>query len=457
MYVNINNNNKLRQGSKFQSRNGMRVGVVGQVLGEGGQGIVYDVDLDGGKFALKWYHNSYIQIDTGLYTRLSKAVERGAPDNRFLWPLEIVHISDHQSFGYIMPLRDPSFVGMRDLIAPPPKRVDLSLAQRIKLCSHIAQSFLELHSSGFCYQDINFGNIFFNAKSAEVLICDNDNVNIDGADASIYGTRKFMAPEVVRREVLPSTKTDLFSMAVMFFYVVFGWHPLDGRREANIKILDAKAELLLYGAEPVFIFDTINPSNGPVESFHDAIVYRWNSLPEALRQLFVRSFTLGLFSPGQRVLENEWQNAFAAVPSAIFNCPNCDYEHVAGFAESTPPKPELCVCCTHDLSNPPTIRIGRQIFVVKPEQTIPLQALGYHSAKAWESAGIIEEHPDKPGIFGLRNLMATAWKVSPPGQKQSPVPPGRTVRIIHGMQIDFGNAKGIVVTHTSSHLGTAET
>jgi hypothetical protein len=32
---------------------------------------------------------------------------------------------------------------------------------------------------------------------------------------------------VVRRQALPSTKTDLYSMAVLFFYMIFNWHPLD--------------------------------------------------------------------------------------------------------------------------------------------------------------------------------------------------------------------------------------
>ena len=126
------------------------------------------------------------------------------------------------------------YVSIRDLIAAPPKRVELDLGRRAKICVQLAESFLELHASGFCYQDINFGNIFFNPETARILICDNDNVNIDGADASIYGTRKFMAPEVVRRETLPNSRTDLYSMSVLFFYTLLGWHPLDGRREHEV-------------------------------------------------------------------------------------------------------------------------------------------------------------------------------------------------------------------------------
>lgn len=434
----------LVAGTKFLSRNGLRTGVVGEMLGEGGQGAVYSADLDGARFALKWYHEYYLTADRGLYERLAKAVERGAPDASFLWPLELVKILDRPSFGYIMPLREPTFVCMRDLIAPPPRRVELSLEKRITLCSRIAQSFLELHASGFCYQDINFGNIFFNAERAEVLICDNDNVNIDGAEASIYGTRKFMAPEVVRREVLPCTKTDLFSMAVLFFYIIFGWHPLDGRKEATIRILDNKAENALYGTEPVFIFDPVNTSNGPISPLHDALVYRWQSLSEDLRKLFIRSFTVGLFSPDQRVLEREWQNAFSAASHAVFYCQECGYEHVAS-ADTAKNAPIKCVRCGDVLDIPQLIVIGHNVFAVRPGQAIPMRvAYPDENSPAHAVAGVVEPHPEKAGVSGLRNTTEAIWKAGLPGQRLFSVGPQKTIRITEGMQIEFGLTRAVV-------------
>lgn len=279
------------------------------------------------------------------------------------------------------------------------------------------------------------------------MICDNDNVNIDGAEASIYGTRKFMAPEVVRREVLPSTKTDLFSMAVLFFYILFGWHPLDGRREAGIKILDARAENALYGTEPIFIFDPVNDANGPVEAMHDALVYRWNSLSEELRALFVRSFTHGLFSPDQRVLEREWLNVFARVPAAVFACAQCAYEHVADV-DAMAQRAVSCAYCGGELGAPPLIVIGRNAFVVQPGQTIPLQVLRPEAGLPPAAhGGIVEAHPQRPELVGLRNLTDAAWSAALPGQRPTRVEPQRTVRIVDGMQIDFGASRAVVVEH----------
>jgi serine/threonine protein kinase len=50
------------------------------------------------------------------------------------------------------------------------------------------------------------------------LIADNDNVSVDGAGVlGVLGTPRFMAPEIVRGETVPSTQTDLFSLSVLIF------------------------------------------------------------------------------------------------------------------------------------------------------------------------------------------------------------------------------------------------
>ena len=41
-----------------------------------------------------------------------------------------------------------------------------------------------------------------------------------------------MAPEIVRGQAKASTETDLFSLAVLLFYMLFMHHPLEGAREA---------------------------------------------------------------------------------------------------------------------------------------------------------------------------------------------------------------------------------
>lgn len=439
--MNATGTQSLTPGREFVTTGGRR-GRVGQLLGAGGQGEVYLVNLDGLAFALKWYHAHYVELDTTLRRRLERSVRQGAPTEDFLWPMDLVDISGSASFGYVMPLRSNEFVSIRDLIAPPPKRVELTLPQRAIICLHLANSFLQLHANGFCYQDINFGNIFLDPRTARVLICDNDNVNIDGADASIYGTRKFMAPEVVRRETLPNSRTDLFSMSVLFFYTLFAWHPLDGRREAEVQVLDAAAETRLYGTEPLFLFDPVDGANGPVEGLHDILVARWESLPSALRALFVRAFGEGLRDPAARVLETEWRGPLRAVVDASFACANCGFEHVAD-PQAPALTPETCLACAEPLAAPPMLVVGGRVasLAVGSEICNDLMRRGGTS----KVVGRVETHPKHPDRVGIRNLSDQTWQVSLADQSAHAVPPGQVVRILPGATLKFGAATGRIV------------
>jgi eukaryotic-like serine/threonine-protein kinase len=428
----------LGQGHAFTTA-GRRPGVVEALIGSGGQGDVYRVRLDGAAFALKWYHPHYVAIDTGLRARLERAVQRGAPTADFLWPLDLVDSPGTGSFGYIMPLRADAYRSIRDLIAPPPDRLELPLERRAAACLHLAHAFLALHASGFCYQDINFGNIFLEPDSGRVLICDNDNVNVDGADASIYGTRKFMAPEVVRRETLPNSRTDQFSMAVLFFYALFGWHPLDGRREAEVKLMNPGVELRLYGTEPLFLFDPADPGNGPVEGFHDFLVARWRSLPASLRRLFERAFGAGLHDPHARVVETEWRAALAAVVDGTVACAACGFEHVADPAAAGAPLPEACLACGTALAAPAMLLLPAGAVVLTAGRAVAARLLGLGGDAP---AARVEAHPTRPELIGLRNLTERTWQAVLPSGAVHAVAPGQAVRAVPGASIAFGRATG---------------
>lgn len=425
----------LRVGEGFATTSGRR-GTVEALLGAGGQGEVYAVALDGQTLALKWYHPHYVALDTTLRTRLDRSVKRGAPTEDFLWPIDLVDIPGSGSFGYVMPLRGGEFVSIRDLIQPPPRRLELPLARRAVVCLGLARSFLELHAQGFCYQDVNFGNIFLEPGSGRVLICDNDNVNIDGADASIYGTRKFMAPEVVRRETLPNSRTDLFSMSVLFFYTLFAWHPLDGRREAETRVLDAAAEMRLYGEDPLFLFDPVNAANGPVPGLHDPIVARWNSLPSNVRALFVRAFTAGLNDPAARVLETEWRAALRTVADASFACAACGFEHAADPGKGGVTTAANCLACDAPLTAPPFLLAGDRAVALPLGASLTRSQLERGGDQ--RIAGRVEAHPTRPERLGLRNLTDAPWQVTLADGTAHEAPAGQVLRLLPGATIRFG-------------------
>ena len=133
--------------------------------------------------------------------------------------------------------------------------------------------------------------MFFDPDTGDVLICDNDNVSANGIDnSSVYGTPRFMAPEIVMGQAKPSRNTDLYSLAVLLFYMFMMGHPLEGKLEAEIKCMDIHAMNKLYGKNPIFIYDPNDKSNRPVKGYQDNVIIYWELYPQVIRDLFIKSF-----------------------------------------------------------------------------------------------------------------------------------------------------------------------
>src|SRR5262249_8345885 len=145
------------------------------------------------------------------------------PHPMFLWPIDVVTLLGVAGFGYLMPLREARFKSGVDLAK---KKVDPSFRVLATAGLNLAHGVLLLHTQGLAYRDISFGNLFLDPDTGEVLICDLDNVGVDGRPHNeVGGTMQFMAPEIVRGEANPSSLTDQHSLAVLLFYMFFMGHP----------------------------------------------------------------------------------------------------------------------------------------------------------------------------------------------------------------------------------------
>ena len=432
----------LARGTEFQLSAG-GTGFVGPYIGGGGQGAVYIADCGGRKLALKWYHDNVVALDTTLRSRIAGMIRKGSPDRNFVWPLALAEIAGKSGFGYLMPLISSDMRQLSDMFAPEPKHFNPGLAVRATACLAIATSFQKLHATGYCYQDINFGGFFIDPERGTIQICDADNVAVDGIAGGVYGTRKFMAPEVLRREEIPSTRTDLYSMAVLFFYLIFNWHPLDGKRENAIVAVGSADEMDLYGRNPLFLFDPANSSNGPVPKLHDWIVARWQAVPQAMRALFTRIFTTGLMHPATRPLENEWRNMFDHLREAVVPCPACGFEH--GVDRALVQNGLHCVACKGLIAVPPLLSAAHEPLLLRAKRAI----LEYQLDSGFviddcPCIAIVQPHPTDFAILGLQNTRATPWMAQLPGGAPLQIAPGKTVRIIDGLAILVGERHAIV-------------
>ena len=407
------------------------------LLGTGGQGEVWKATVGGKPSAVKVYHQHTASPEQKAM--LERLVEKGPPAPHFLWPLAMVEDTRSKRYGYIMDLRDPNFRGLEEFMA---RRIQPSMRALLTAGRKLAEGFLRLHSHGLCYRDISFANVFFDPKTGDIRICDNDNVDITGAETGdVQGTQRFMAPEVVRREAAPSADTDRYSLAVLLFYLLYGGHPLDGQREANIRCLDTPAYERLYGFAPLYIWDPDDASNRPVSGIHDNPIAFHGMYPGTLADLFLRSFTDGLHYPRKRVRESEWRDAFASTINSIWLC-GCSAENFYEPVVTASSGGKDCWSCKKPLVLPPRIKIGDDIVLLNRTT----QLFGYHIGQTRDDTPIAEvvQNPQVQNLFGLRNLTPEKWTLTKPDGAVVDVPPDRAAPIRNGNRINFGPQTGEV-------------
>ncbi len=430
----------LKDGQTVQTVTSKMPCTAEKFLGGGGQGEVYRADLGGQKVALKWYFPA--QATPQQRAALEVLIKKGPPTEKFLWPMELTASPEVPGFGYIMPLRGPQYKSIVDLMK---RQAEPTFRALATAGLELADSFLDLHAMGYCYRDISFGNVFFEPNTGEALICDNDNVAVDGeTEGGVLGTPRFMAPEIVRGEARPSMQTDLYSLAVLLFYMLMVHHPLEGKRESSIKCLDLPAMNKLYGTDPLFIYDPNDDSNRPVEGFHDNVLAFWPLYPQFIRNLFTKAFTDGLRDPMTRVRESEWRAAMVRMRDAIIYCPKCGSENFysAEMLKATG-NPGACWACNAALVLPPRIRIDDAIVMLNWDTKLyPHHIDNGHLYDFSKPVAEVNQHPADPSIWGLRNLDDEKWVITTIDKEILDVEPGRNVRLAVGTKINFGKKEG---------------
>lgn len=414
---------------------------VESLIGSGGQGEVYRVSVNGAPMALKWY---FPHLKTApMVESLERLINLHDPDPRFLWPVAIATSDQAAAFGYVMPLRDASFTTLLHVYS---RKVDVSFRILCTVAYELCDAFHHLHGRGLCYRDISFGNVFFNKDTGAILICDNDNVCADDPKipVQVTGTPSFMAPEIVEGDSKPNTQTDLWSLAVLLFYIFCLHNPFNGKKETAIKCLDLPARRRLYGYQATFIFHPTDRSNEPDPQHHSTPQVYWPIYPAFFQDLFIATFTDGVLEPGKRVRESAWKKGLIRLRDSIILGPRGAENffdegklQTAGAIYDWQTK-SPCVIPPRLIVNKNSIMLAEDTVVfahhVDPDAEgnfADLIAKGTHV-------------PDRKDVPALRNVGSIAWVCSAPNGETREVAPGRGVRLEHDLRINFGACEGTV-------------
>lgn len=180
------------------------------------------------------------------------------------------------------------------------------MRNRYKVCYNIAAAFQQIHKTGkFSFIDIKPENIKINFEG-QVSIVDVDSISIIDGEDLIYPAEK------LTHEYSPSESTELdlykdaisetwdrFSIAVLFYKILFGIHPHAGTCEGPYAQHTSNEQKIVEGLFPL----------GEKASFFSIIPephQKFKESPKSVRKLFFDCFELGHNIPWQRPSAADW-------------------------------------------------------------------------------------------------------------------------------------------------------
>lgn len=413
----------LAKGARLQTVDDETIEVIGK-LGEGGQGIVYKVLLNGQPKALKWFWGEDVKKPE-FKNNIRALTRREPPSPIFLWPEKLTKRYKNGDYGYIMDLAPEGYFLFRDFRWPGLTGVKFTSYKAItQAAMNLVSAFRILHNNGLCYKDINDGAFFIHPKTGDVRIVDNDNVAPNlAARLPDFVTLEFMAPELVMQleGARPQTSTDLWSMAVILFILFCKVHPLEGKKTLELNGSEESVKRL-YGSEALFIMGSQDQSNGPIREFHQHLINTWTELPRYMKDMFQRAFSQeAIRDPQKRLVEMEWLDCLVRFRGELHRCPKCDAENVIRN-----PKTFSCTGCRSEQTIRNQIRLpcaGYDLPVFKGSRIYRHQLYACNYERALDIVGgvVIED-----GRFRIKNTSGSVWTRTRDGERPQKIPPGAT-------------------------------
>ena len=211
-----------------------------------------------------------------------------------------------------------------------------------------------------------------------------------------------------------------FTLAVLLFEILLGCHPFEGRKLATMAFIKEGDRIVNYGEKRVFIFDPQNNENAPIPGEQTKVTTRWVSLPEEIRDAFIK-----VFVEKHYFLPQEWSGLIEGMKKNIYTCPCCKKITFIKIHESIP-----CIWCGNSID---------ATFVLKNqfnEKIIPL----VEGSEIKDDFGreILGKVLRTNGRLIIKNVSNQPWDAFTPSGIQKQLPINGTMPVNVGIKVKIG-------------------
>lgn len=290
---------------------------VGTLLGEGGEGAVWDIPSRRDLVA-KVYHRP-LSKDRADKIRAMTPLRTDALSKLTAWPVGLLRHKTNGPIGLLMP-RIAGHKDIHHLYSPKSRRVDFQTADwrfLIRTAANTARAFGAVHDTGSVIGDVNHGSVLVN-QDATVKLIDCDSFQITAGGRRFFcevGVETFTPPELQSKPFTGVVRThnhDNFGLAVMVFQLLFmGRHPFAGRYSGagDMPIAKAIQEVRFpYGSRHAAVQMSQPPGTPPLSIVGPDIEF-----------LFERAFAREMI-PGGRPTAIDWVRNLGQLESELKQC-----------------------------------------------------------------------------------------------------------------------------------------
>ncbi len=289
-------------------------------IGQGGEGVIYLVVLNGQKYAIKKYYKPNENLHKKIKAMLDKAPDDSVQrinSQTFIqlaWPVGLCY-EGSLFCGFVMPYVDLNHTNTLDFYLDPRLFKEkfgsgnLSLTFKIEIARNLAGVVKLLHSKGHFFIDFKPQNVRVYDRYHLISLIDCDGFSIEGSTGERFPANgyssEYIYPEALQKNKRPQElgiKQDLFALSVVIFQLLnYGIHPFSGIITPGDSATTTD-DKVAQGYYPYGLsgHPRIKPLNYSAHSF----------LPTNLRVLFDKAFSSGSNFPPK---VDEWISEFEEI------------------------------------------------------------------------------------------------------------------------------------------------